>query len=83
MFTVSIEIDEEQARRLTKLAAEVRRPERDLCREAIDQYLQEHQALEQGVGLTGRSALQAMIGLVKDGPANLSVEHDHHRGDAP
>lgn len=83
MSTLSIELDEEQARRLRDLAAEVRRPEQELCREALEQYLREHREPGRGKSLIGRSALQAMIGLVKDGPTNLSVEHDHRPGDAP
>ena len=79
--TVSIELDEEQVRKLRELAEEVRRPEQELCREALEQYLREHQRPELREGLTGRSALLAMIGLVKAGPTNLSIDHDYHRGD--
>jgi predicted transcriptional regulator len=83
MSTVSIELDEEQARKLRDLAAEVRRPEQELCREALEKYLQEHGTQERGESLIDRPALQAMIGLVKHGPTDLSVEHDYRRGDVP
>jgi plasmid stability protein len=83
MATVSIELDEGQARRLKELAAAARRSEQDLAREALQQYLQSHERRDKETGSIGFAALRAMIGLVKDGPSGLSLEHDLRPGDTP
>ncbi len=83
MSTVSIELDDEQARRLKELAASVRRSEQDLCRDAVQQYLKERVGSGNGEKDkdAGYAALRAMIGLVRNGPTDLSVEHDHRPDD--
>jgi hypothetical protein len=83
MATVSIELDDEQVRRLKELAAASRRSEQDLAREALQEYLQSHGHPGGETGPIGSAALRAMIGLVQDGPAGLSLEHDLRPGDTP
>jgi Ribbon-helix-helix protein, copG family len=83
MATVSIELNDEQARRLRELAAAAQRSEQDLCREALQQYLEGHLGSDGVTAPFGYAALRAMIGLVKDGPTSLSVEHDFKPGEEP
>ncbi|MBV8130533.1 MAG: hypothetical protein JO114_23025 [Planctomycetaceae bacterium] len=83
MVTVSIGLDEQQARKLKALSAAVRRSEQDLCREALQQYLEAQEPAPDEPGPVGYAALRAMIGLVKEGPTQLSVEHDLQPGDTP
>ncbi len=81
MATVSIELDEDQSLRLRALSAALRRPEEDLAREAVRQYLDDH-AESARPETNGRyEALRAMIGLASSGPDDLSVVHDLRRDD--
>jgi predicted transcriptional regulator len=81
MATVCIELDGEQARRLGELAAAARRSEQDLCREALQQYLEGHgRSVAEGAN-AGYVALREMVGLVREGPSGLSMEHDFRPGD--
>jgi predicted DNA-binding protein len=81
MATVSIELDEDQSRRLRELSATVRRPEQELCREAVQRYLESQERSAGKDANAGYDALRAMIGLVKQGPSDLSVAHDLRPGD--
>lgn len=81
MATVSIELDEDQARRLRALSAALRRPEEDLAREAVRQYLDDHADSARPDRNGGYKALRAMIGLAGSGPDDLSVVHDVRRDD--
>jgi len=83
MATVSIELNDEQARMLRELAVKAQRSEQDLCRDALEQFLQRHPFPYGGTSPVGRAALKAMIGLVKDGPKDLSIQHDHREDDPP
>ena len=83
MTKVCIELDEEQAQRLRELASVVRKSEQDLCREALESYLQGHERPMRGAGPKGYAALRQMIGLVVDGPTDMSVVHDLRPGDEP
>jgi hypothetical protein len=83
MATVCIELGGEQARRLRELAAVARRSEQDLCREAVEQYLEGHGTPVAGGADSGYDALREMVGIVRDGPAGLSIEHDLRPGDPP
>ena len=82
MTKVYIELDEEQAQRLRELASVVRKSEQDLCREALEAYLQGYEWPTRGAGPKGHAALRKMIGLVVDGPTDMSVVHDLRPGDA-
>jgi predicted transcriptional regulator len=81
MATVSIELDEEQARKLRERAGAARRSVQDLCREAVERYLEGDEVSGEVQRDAGYAALRAMIGLVKDGPSDLSMEHDLRPGD--
>jgi hypothetical protein len=83
MTTLSIELDDDQGRRLRELAAAVQKSEQDLCREALDQYLQIQGRWDRERGPERYVAFEKMIGLVKDGPSDSSVVHDPRPGDAP
>jgi predicted transcriptional regulator len=81
MVTVSFELDEQQSQKLKALSTAARRSEQDLCREALQQYLHAQEPAAHQTGPAGYAALRAMIGLVKEGPTQLSVEHDLRPGD--
>jgi predicted transcriptional regulator len=81
MATVSIELDEDQSRRLRELSATVRRSEQELCREAVQRYLEGHERPDGEDANAGHEALRAMIGLVKQEPSDLSIQHDLRPGD--
>jgi hypothetical protein len=83
MTTVSIELDDDQGRRLRELAAADRKSEQDLCREALEQYLQNRGGPGHRPGPGRYAAFEKMIGLVKDGPTDSSVVHDRRPGDPP
>ena len=83
MTKVYIELDEEQAQRLRELASVVRKSEQDLCREALESYLQGHLQSTREAGPKGHAALRRMIGLVADGPTDTSVTHGARPGDEP
>ena len=76
MTTVSIELDKAQARRLRELATAARRSEQELCREAVEHYLQGRGQPEAGSRPVGQAALREMIGLVVDDLADASTMHD-------
>jgi hypothetical protein len=82
MTTVSIELDDDQGRRLRELAAAVQKSEQDLCREALEQYLENQAASGREPSPERYAAFKKMIGLVKDGPTDSSVVHDLRPGDA-
>jgi hypothetical protein len=80
---VTIDLNEEQRRRIRELAAVQQKPEQQVYRDAIGAYLlsvpEPHDPAD------GASAdyepLQRMIGMVNDGPADMSVAHDGRPGD--
>jgi hypothetical protein len=83
MTRLYIELDEHQAQRLRELASVVRKSKQDLCREALESFLQGHERPTRGASPKGYAALRKMIGLVKDGPTDMSVVHDIRPGDEP
>jgi hypothetical protein len=83
MATVSFPLDEGQERKLNALAATVRRPTQDLCREALEEYLLRHERRADGTGVEGHDALRKMIRLVRGGPTDASLRHDHRPDDEP
>jgi hypothetical protein len=83
MAAVSIELNDEQARKLRELAVQARMSEQDICRDALEKFLQDHPPPTGGRRPVGRAALEAMIGLVKDGPADLSIRHDRRQDEPP
>jgi hypothetical protein len=76
MTRVSIELDDDQGRRLRELAAIVRKSEQDLCREALEQYMHNQGRVRGEPGPERYAAFEKMIGLVKDGPNDSSAVHD-------
>ena len=83
MKRVVVELDEGQAQRLREHAVDAGISEQELCREALESYLQGREPLEREPRPAGHEALRRMIGLVVQGPTDASVAHDVNPADAP
>jgi hypothetical protein len=81
MSKVTIELDSDQIGRLQELAASEQKTEEELCQEAVQHFLAAHALRQNGPTSDGYNSLSKMIGLVEDGPADASIQHDLRTGD--
>ncbi len=80
MVRTQIQLTEEQAERLKRLAGERRRSMADLIREAVDDLLE-----DQSRGATRRERLERAarsFGRFRSGTGDLADRHDVHFADA-
>ncbi len=89
MSQVVFELDTEQERLLQEIAAAERRSTGDLCRELVQQFLQRRERSRRGQtpdrdrepNPDRYEAFRKMIGAAKEGPTDMSINHDYRPGD--
>ncbi|BDG60441.1 ribbon-helix-helix domain-containing protein [Caldinitratiruptor microaerophilus] len=79
MVRTQIQLTEEQAARLRRLAAHRGVSMAEIVREAVERYMQQAGAADEGE-LDARAL--AVIGRFASGQRNVSVEHDLHLDEA-
>ncbi len=81
MSQVIVELDAELERLLQHLAGASGRSTEDLCREAVQEFLQGRLRPRREPEPDRYAPLRAMIGLSKEGPTDSSIYHDYRPGD--
>jgi predicted transcriptional regulator len=79
LVRTQIQLTDEQAERLRRLAAERNRSIADLVREGVDQVLERETTGSQSDRMRRAARL---FGRFSSGTADLSHRHDHHFADA-
>jgi hypothetical protein len=76
MVEVTIHLNDEQQERARAIAVAERKSEQDIYRDAISAYLMT--AADSGAepSEADYEPLRKMLGMVEDGPSDLSVTHD-------
>ncbi len=79
MVRTQIQLTDEQAEKLKRLAAERRRSMADLIRESVDRWLEEQAGSKRGERMRAAARL---FGRFHSAAGDLSARHDAHFADA-
>ena len=82
MTRVTIELNREFEEALEGVAASEHKSVQDLCREVVEGFLRQRLAQARGPETDRYSAMRKMIGMVKEGPKDASIQHDCLRREA-
>lgn len=79
MVRTQVQLTEAQAQAIKRLAADRDVPMAEIIRQSIDAYLRDlHKPSEQEL----RRRALSIIGMVKDGPSDMSARHDDYLAEA-
>ena len=76
MVELTVELEDEQEKRLEELAAEERRTKQQLARQVIEGYLKAHPENREVSEEEGCEAFARIAGIASGGPPDASVNHD-------
>ena len=83
MTRVTIELNREFEEALEGVAASEHKSAQDLCREVVEGFLRQRLAQARSPEMDRYSVMRKMIGMVKEGPKDASIQHDRRFGEKP